>query len=150
MNKLNPYLFAIISGVLFSLSWPTYGFAPLLFIAFIPLLFIVENTSKCPLFVIFRSCLLAFLIWNITATWWICKYHLMGGSMVILLNSLGMSGVMTLFALLKQKKIVGKGGFLAFISLWLSWEWIHQYWDLSWPWLNLGNGFATIPQLVQW
>ena len=74
----------------------------------------------------------------------------MGGSMVILLNSLSMAGVMTLFALLKQKKVVGKGDFLAFISLWLSWEWVHQYWDLSWPWLNLGNGFATMPQLVQW
>jgi len=150
MNWHNPYFSAIISGVIFSLSWPTFGFAPLLFLAFIPLLFLVENTPKRSLFEVFRSCLLAFLIWNIAATWWICKYHLMGGSMVILLNSLSMAGVMTLFALLKQKNVVGKGGFLAFISFWLSWEWVHQYWDLSWPWLNLGNGFATMPQLIQW
>jgi len=150
MNKLNPYLSALVSGGLLSLSWPTFGFAPLVFVAFIPLLSIAEQASKRSLFEIFRSFLLAFLIWNIATTWWICKYHVMGGSLVILLNSMGMAGVMTFFALLKKKKVVRQGGFLAFISLWLSWEWVHQYWDLSWPWLNLGNAFATMPRLIQW
>ena len=30
-------------------------------------------------------------------------------------------------------------------------EYIHlQDWGLSWPWLTLGNAFATHPQWVQW
>lgn len=150
MNRINSYLLAVISGILFAISWPTHGFALFLFVAFVPLLLMIEQHQKSSLFEVFRSCFVAFLIWNIAATWWICKYHFLGGSVVILLNSLSMASVMTLFALLKQKNVVGSGSFLAFISLWLSWEWVHQYWDLSWPWLNLGNGFATWPQMIQW
>ena len=29
-------------------------------------------------------------------------------------------------------------------------EYLHLNWDLSWPWLTLGNGFANFPNLVQW
>ena len=29
-------------------------------------------------------------------------------------------------------------------------EYLHLNWDLSWPWLTLGNGFANSPNLVQW
>ena len=35
----------------------------------------------------------------------------------------------------------------ALISLWLSFEYLHLNWDLSWPWLTLGNVFAHYPQL---
>src|SRR5690606_8921154 len=29
-------------------------------------------------------------------------------------------------------------------------EYIHLNWEISWPWLTLGNGFAMFPWLVQW
>ena len=29
-------------------------------------------------------------------------------------------------------------------------EYLHLNWDLSWPWLTLGNVFANVPLLVQW
>jgi apolipoprotein N-acyltransferase len=29
-------------------------------------------------------------------------------------------------------------------------EYLHLNWDLSWPWLTLGNGFANSPAIVQW
>lgn len=36
------------------------------------------------------------------------------------------------------------------LTFWVSYEYIHFNWELSWPWLTLGNVFATHPQWVQW
>tara|TARA_B110000008_G_scaffold98681_1_gene101444 strand:- start:128 stop:421 length:294 start_codon:yes stop_codon:yes gene_type:complete len=41
-------------------------------------------------------------------------------------------------------------GYLSFIVLWISIEYLHLNWDLSWPWLTLGNAFANVPDVVQW
>jgi len=41
-------------------------------------------------------------------------------------------------------------GYCSFIIFWMSFEWIHLNWELSWPWLTLGNVFATHPNWVQW
>src|SRR5690606_8283939 len=35
-------------------------------------------------------------------------------------------------------------------SFWLGYEFLHQWWDLAFPWMTLGNGFANFHQLVQW
>ncbi len=37
-----------------------------------------------------------------------------------------------------------------FIFAWMSFEKFHLYWDFSWPWLNLGNGFSEYPGWIQW
>lgn len=49
-----------------------------------------------------------------------------------------------------KKHIKGWAGNLSIIAYWLAFEYIHQNWDLSWPWLTLGNAFATHPNWVQW
>jgi len=36
------------------------------------------------------------------------------------------------------------------ISFWIGYEYLHQTWDLAFPWMTLGNGFAGSHQLVQW
>ena len=35
-------------------------------------------------------------------------------------------------------------------SIWISFEYLHLNWDLSWPWLNLGNVFSAKVDWVQW
>ncbi|MBS3738759.1 MAG: apolipoprotein N-acyltransferase, partial [Psychroflexus sp.] len=40
MPSLKPLGLSILSGVLLSLSWPTYGFSPLVFLGFVPLLIV--------------------------------------------------------------------------------------------------------------
>ena len=34
--------------------------------------------------------------------------------------------------------------------LWISFEYLHLNWDLSWPWLILGNIFSSHTNWVQW
>ncbi|RYY14981.1 MAG: apolipoprotein N-acyltransferase, partial [Cytophagaceae bacterium] len=41
-------------------------------------------------------------------------------------------------------------GYLSLPIYWIAFEQLHLHWDLSWPWLTLGNGFASAPQWVQW
>src|SRR5690606_29196971 len=36
------------------------------------------------------------------------------------------------------------------VSFWIAYEYLHQSWDLAFPWMTLGNGFAGTHQLVQW
>lgn len=145
-----PYFLAIASGAIFALSWPTIGFAPLIFFAFVPLLYYVEKHSHHHLKEVFRTSYLAFLIWNVAAAWWMCQYDFVGGASVILINTACMAGVVTMFAWFKQKKVIGSQKYLGFVALWLSWEWLQLHWDLSWPWLVLGNSFSTFPRVIQW
>ena len=49
-----------------------------------------------------------------------------------------------------KKATSNRIGYFSFIVLWLSMEYLHLNWDLSWPWLTLGNVFANVPLLVQW
>ena len=39
---------------------------------------------------------------------------------------------------------------LIFISCWISMEYLHLNWDLSWLWLTLGNVFANTTYFAQW
>ena len=39
---------------------------------------------------------------------------------------------------------------LFLIALWTSFEWLHQHWELAWPWFNLGHAFGSVPNWVQW
>lgn len=47
----------------------------------------------------------------------------------------------------RRKEVVG---FLALLIFWLGFEYLHLNWELSWPWLTLGNVFARRPSWVQW
>jgi len=41
-------------------------------------------------------------------------------------------------------------GYMALVLFWMAFEYIHLNWQLSWPWLTLGNVFASHPKWVQW
>lgn len=54
-------------------------------------------------------------------------------------------------AMRSVKKMFGKtAGYASLIVFWICFEYIHQEWELSWPWLTLGNVFAMKPHWVQW
>jgi len=39
---------------------------------------------------------------------------------------------------------------LILIAFWIGFEYLHNEWEISWPWLNLGHSFAQHPTWVQW
>jgi hypothetical protein len=49
-----------------------------------------------------------------------------------------------------RKKLGSTIGYLSLFIYWISFEYLHMNWDLSWPWLTFGNGFASWANMVQW
>lgn len=91
----------------------------------------------------------AFVLWNAFTTFWVCNATVGGGIAAVLLNALQMLVVFLLFR--GTRKVFS--GILPYIFLaagWIAWEKAYFSWDISWPWLTLGNAFARTPALVQW
>ncbi len=147
--KQNLFL-AILSGILFSIGWPTYGYPLFLFFAFVPLLFIEagfrKNTSQNYFFFYIY---LAFFIWNLSKTWWIYNSTAVGGIFAIVVNSFLMAFTFWLFHFV-SKRLPARMALAFFIFVWISFEKFHLNWDFSWPWLNLGNGFSENSGWIQW
>jgi apolipoprotein N-acyltransferase len=147
MKKFHPLFFSLLSGLLLFAAWPVSPFGFLIFFAFVPLLWLEQYCARGGQF--FRWTYLTLLVWNITTTWWVCNSTIPGGIAAILANSLLMSIPWIGFYSVKRK-LGGKYAYPALIFFWLSFEYIHLNWELSWPWLTLGNVFATHPDWVQW
>lgn len=145
-------LLATLSGILFSISWTTYGFPIFIFVAFIPLLFVEINVRKSfknkKLRVLGLS-YLTFLIWNFITTGWLYYADLFGMLFANLVNSLLMSLVFLLYHI-SAKRFSQKLSLTFLATLWISFEYLHLHWDFSWSWLNLGNVFSENISWVQW
>ncbi len=150
-NNCKWLIYSTISGVLLALGFPDSPLTPLMFIGFIPLLIVENELSKSGegKWTLFKYSYHAFMIWNILTTYWVGNSALIAGTFAIMANSLLMT-IPILFYSQITKIFKGKYDAVAFIVFWISFEKIHQNWELSWPWLTLGNSFAKYPSWVQW
>jgi apolipoprotein N-acyltransferase len=146
-------LYALISGLLMAASWPDWGWSPLMFLAWVPLLMVEERIltdgKRYNNLRVFGLAYLTFLSWNICTTWWVMNASVGGALLANLANSLLMASVFTLFHTLRKRLPSARSAFYLPV-VWLAFEYLHYDWDLSWPWLSLGNVFAGQYQLVQW
>lgn len=92
----------------------------------------------------------AFLVWNAATTWWVWNSTPPGSIAMMVLNAAFMALVFAFWHTLRHQNPPRVVEPIAFISFWMSWEFLHLHWDLTWPWLNLGNVFGNCPQYVQW
>jgi apolipoprotein N-acyltransferase len=151
-SRKKRYLFSFVGGLLMALSFPfTGGLSLLMLIAWIPLLLVENNIShnNYRSSKVFIHSYFTFLVYNTGTTWWIWNASPGGAVFAILLNSLLMASVFQLFHFTK-KHAGKKEGYLALIFYWIGFEYLHYHWELSWPWLNLGNVFANHHYLIQW
>ena len=140
----------LLTSILLSLPWlvPYCGFVSLF--AFIPLLCAdrLVPAGEVKHFWLFHYS--TFVIWNALTTFWVCNATVGGGLFAIFANALQMSLIWGLFRLSKRKL----GSFLPYIflaALWIAWErWYLTGAQISWPWLVLGNAFATSVRDIQW
>ncbi|WP_031427762.1 apolipoprotein N-acyltransferase [Flavimarina sp. Hel_I_48] len=146
-------LLALVSGFLLAMAWPTYGFAFLLFFAFVPLLFATEeiknSTKDKKGWKVLGLAYISFFIFNIITTNWLYFSTPFGMWFAVLANALLMTLVWRIYFFVRQRlSAIPSLVFLS--SLWMLFEWMHLHWEFSWPWLNLGNGFATSTSWIQW
>ncbi len=146
-------LLALLTGLLLGLSFPAIGDLPIfVFIAFIPLLALedrLDRERKGSPFRIFPYAFLSFLTYNLVTTWWI--YYASPWGMVMAVVANGFLMALIFLAFHYSKRVLGaQRGYMALLFYWIGFEWLHLNWELSWPWLNLGNIFATRVDWVQW
>ena len=144
------------SGVLLAAAFPPMPFTMVLFVAWVPLLLVEDEVAqakansaageKAPRLLPYVYH--AFVLWNVLATWWVANTAFVAGIVAIWLNAFFMMVPFWLFSI--TKRILPRLAYLAFAAYWISFEMLHLHWEITWPWLNLGNAFAAFPQWVQW
>lgn len=147
--------------MLLSISWPTYGVPFFIFFALVPLLMMEHGVSKFSEYsrkswVVFGLSYLCFVIWNIVTTGWLYgsknpdgSHSMMAVVFPVLVNSFLYSLVFQCYHWYKNAQGT-YWGLAFFIAIWMSFEKFHLGWQLTWPWLNLGNVFSDYPKIIQW
>jgi apolipoprotein N-acyltransferase len=153
MVRKSLLLFSVISGLLLSLPWISASFSWVLFVAFVPLLYVADQLadqkqSHSSIAVFFYSSV-TFILWNVLSTWWIAYVSFSGMLLISVLNAFLMASVWWLMHLVNQKLNV-RTGYFSLVVFWLTFEFFHFHWSFQWPWLTLGNGFANSVRMVQW
>lgn len=152
ITRYQRYLLSLLSGLLMVLSFPYTGsLTPLIFVSFVPLL-LVENTIARNNYrsgKVFIHAYITFLVYNIGTTWWIWNASSGGALMAFILNALLMAIAFYLFHIIK-KKLGKKVSYLVLPIVWIGFEYLHYYWELSWPWLSFGNVFSIRTTWIQW
>ena len=149
MKKSHKILSALLSGLLLSAAWPTWGIAPIAFIGFVPLLLLEDRFAKGEKGKLFWLSFLAFLVWNVVTTWWIWNAT-PAATAAWVLNSLFMAIVFNVFHLTKKKGCNNPWGNFFLIPYWMAFEQLTYLWAIKWPWLNLGNTFSSRIEWIQW
>ncbi len=154
MKRSHKILLALLSGLLLSAGWPERGFPFLLFVGFVPLLLVEyeqwENRENNHVSGMIPYIILSISTWVLITTWWVAISTPIGIVATILVNTSLVGGAFYLFHITHRRLSGISAAYTALIGYVLTAEYIHLRWDLNFPWLNLGNGFAAYPKLIQW
>jgi apolipoprotein N-acyltransferase len=149
----SPPLLALLGAALLWAGWPTHP-APLtllLFVGFVPYLRLeqVLTERRAKRGQVFAYTYLFLVLWNAFTTWWVSYSTLGGGIAAVVLNAALMCVPLMAFRRTKER-LGAKMGYFSLPIYWIAFEQLHLHWDVTWPWLTLGNGFASVPTWVQW
>lgn len=160
-SAIRDTLLAALSGVLLTLAWTATGsLTPLVFLGSVPLLFLLRAACEDPrtdrpargfLWRVY----LAMFIWNAATTYWLglvqesWSTRLLSGGFPMTANA-ALMVIPWWVARWTWRSFGSLAGRAALVVTWLGFEHLHYDWDLQWPWLSLGNVFATRTSWVQW
>jgi apolipoprotein N-acyltransferase len=151
----SPPALAVLGALLLSCGWLPHPMALpqlLLLVAWVPYLLLERQLTRVGARKgrVFATTYFMLVLWNALTTWWVGNTTVpASGVAAVVLNALLMC--LPLMAFRQTKKRLGdRIGYLSLPVYWLAFEQLHLHWDITWPWLTLGNGFAAAPQWVQW
>lgn len=154
MKRYQKVLLSLLSGLMLAAAWPERGFPILLFVAFIPLLMVEyeqwrnRSTNHASGFLPYAAITVS--TWVALTTWWVANSTPIGIVATIVVNTSLVGGALFLFHITHRRLTGISAAYTALIGYMLTAEYIHLRWDLNFPWLNLGNGFAAYPRWIQW
>lgn len=155
-------LLSILSGLLLWLAWPPMHYTTLfLFFGMVPMLLafenIIQSTSSKKGKQIFGTAFLGFFIWNTLSIYWVYNSLKIVGEVVaipitLIPYALGPLLMATACWLYYRFRLITNRtwGLIGLVCFWIAYEYLHQTWELNFPWMTLGNGFAVTHQWIQW
>lgn len=163
MKSGNIALLALLSAFLMWLAWPPIPYTtPLLLVGLVPLLIALDKlmlkaegkTGKK----VFLTAGLTFLVWNTASIYWVYNaISAVNNAVVAAFVSLipfGLGALLMTFAFwlyYRLSRVASKNmAYLGLLSFYVAMEYLHQSWDLAFPWMTLGNGLSGMHQLAQW
>lgn len=148
-QKILMLILSALFALLMSLPWLVPHLGVLALVGFVPLLCLDRVATQAGVRRFWLWHYGSFVLWNALTTFWVCEATVGGGIFAVLANALQMSLIFGLFRFSKKRL----GGALPYIFLavmWIAWERFYFSAEISWPWLVLGNAFASSTHLVQW
>lgn len=153
MKNLNLLWLSLLASGLLIISWPVNGVPIFIFFSIVPILIIEDrirsDVRRYKRWRLFLFNYTTFLLWNISITWWIVNSTLVGMLFANILNAFFFSLLFQFFYSVKSITNT-RLSYIFLVCLWICFEKLHLNWDLSWPWLNLGNVFSEWIAIIQW
>lgn len=138
-----------MGGLLLHLSWFPHGFTGLIFIAFVPFLWLAKKSGLSGIR-LFTSLFAGFFLFHFLSGFWMYSSTIPGSLLAHLFNATYFSLLIWFWSLLYQKAVIKAGKVSVLLLFWIGFEAFHQHWELAWPWFTLGHAFAEQPDWVQW
>lgn len=135
---------SLLSALLLSLPWMGVSGLPLL-VALVPLFFAADGGKKRA----WMYVLTTVVVWNVLSLWWIAGATWLGVVAAAAICSVFVLMVFWVSAYVRRRASAALG-WTVFIALWITYEYFYLNSEVSFPWLNLGFGFADDVRLVQW
>jgi apolipoprotein N-acyltransferase len=155
-------LLSIFSGLLLWIAWPPTPYTTFfLFVGFVPMLLAMENIIQSTVTgkgkKIFNTTFIGFFIWNTLCVYWVYNSLKIIGpvaAMPLTLIPYALGPILMATACwlyYRVRLIAGRTlSLIALVCFWIGYEYLHQSWDLNFPWMTLGNGFAVSHKWIQW
>jgi apolipoprotein N-acyltransferase len=153
---------SILSGLLLWIAWPPTPYTSFfLFVGLVPMLVAIENIINSNYIKkgkkVFWTTFIGFFVWNTLSIYWVYNSIKTIGPVIAVpislipysLGPLLMSAACWLYYRLRRatKPEIGLTGLVFF---WAGYEYLHQTWELNFPWMTLGNGLAMSHKWIQW
>lgn len=152
MTKLtiwnHPWILSSICAILLSLSFPPIDLAVLQIPAFILLFRLGEISNSKREYILYAYP--ALVLWNLLVTYWLMMATIPGGLAAIVANAAIMMIPLLMIRSIFRSGIKPVTTSLMAAAIWVSYEFLHHNWDLSWPWLTLGNGWSNLTLFIQY
>lgn len=144
----NNWVITVTAGILLGLSFPPVDLSFLSIPAFMLFFYLAEKTESYKQLAFYSY--FGFVTWNVLTTYWLMMASLAAGVAAILANSLLMTIPLCLGKMFLERSKHWLWSSVLATSVWVSYEFLHHHWDLAWPWLAIGNGWANQISLIQY
>ncbi len=145
---MRAYFLSLSTGILLGFAWNEILPAISLFVAFVPLFFILQE-QNLHYMQVFHYGFISFFVSNFIISNWLFEASFWGGLSVMIINSFAQSLVVVL-AHKTGKRSNNAITLISFVLFQLSFEYINFHWEFSMPPIDLGNWLGQIPQAIQW